>query len=298
MSHFAVAVITDGTSSIDDLLAPYQENCCSEPPKEYMEFYETEPDDRHEYHTGSVEFVLTDGELLKTYNERFRVDGSKGSYGTNTHKVPDNLKRVSIPYTLLFSSFDEYMTSWRGEHRDADTGRYGYWQNPNAKWDWFMVGGRFRGSVRAIDGGRVEPPEFDSWIRPRPYKYKDDEYDQAKLGDLVFDVDAELYKRAVDEWRVFVDGESVEGVERPFFKREYYIDRFVTCENYARLRSTQWYRAVVTPDGKWHEVGEMLWWGITSEKGNSIVEWADKFKERFIDPYPSDYLLTVVDCHI
>lgn len=31
------------------------------------------------------------------------------------------------------------------------------------------------------------------------------------------------------------------------------------------LTSEFWARAVVTPDGEWHEQGEMSWWSLSSE---------------------------------
>ena len=38
------------------------------------------------------------------------------------------------------------MKEWCGqENRDPKTGRYGYWRNPNAKWDWYSTGGRWAG---------------------------------------------------------------------------------------------------------------------------------------------------------
>ena len=77
MSHYPVLVLSRTGQSVDELLLPYMENCCEDPPIDFMEFYEDEGCD---------------------------VD-------------------------------------WR-------TGKRGYWQNPNAKWDWCVVGGRFSGLLR------------------------------------------------------------------------------------------------------------------------------------------------------
>ena len=38
MSHFAVAVISDGTKTTEELLAPYQKNNMGDCPKEFLEF--------------------------------------------------------------------------------------------------------------------------------------------------------------------------------------------------------------------------------------------------------------------
>ena len=55
--------------------------------------------------------------------------------------------------------------------------------------------------------------------------------------------------------------------------------------------------AMVTPDRKWHEVGEMGWWGVSFEAHEDIVDWLDHYHERFVRPY-MDHMLVVVDCHI
>jgi hypothetical protein len=61
--------------------------------------------------------------------------------------------------------------------------------------------------------------------------------------------------------------------------------------------------AVITPDGAWHERGQMGWFGCSSETREEGEVWDSKFKERFIDPYidpygVSQYYVTIVDCHI
>lgn len=40
MSHFSCLVFHEEGESVDDLLAPWMENCCGEPERKYMEFYE------------------------------------------------------------------------------------------------------------------------------------------------------------------------------------------------------------------------------------------------------------------
>ena len=42
MSHFSVLVLTREGQDVEGLLLPYMENCCGEPPREYMEFFEDE----------------------------------------------------------------------------------------------------------------------------------------------------------------------------------------------------------------------------------------------------------------
>lgn len=290
MSHFAVAVISDGTKTIEELLAPYQENNMGDCPKEYLAFVDTTDENREIYETGDREFVIMpDGRRLSPYDNEFKVRNDKSKkWESYTYVVPAEFKRVRIPLTDLFKTFDEYMDDI-GDKRDPETGKYGYWENPNRKWDWWMVGGRWRGQVKATGGGVAKDD---------PTPYPNGGYDQAKLGNMIWDRDEAAAKRASDEWRSWVEGEEIEGIDRPRWKKKYYVNQYGDRDGYVLCESTMWWRAVITPDGKWHEVGEMGWFGVTSESDRAIVEWAEHFKERFIDPYPPECLLTVVDCHI
>lgn len=115
---------------------------------------------------------------------------------------------------------------------------------------------------------------------------------------MIWDRDEVAERRASDQWQAWVDGEEIEGVGRLHPFAVHNAKRFSDRETYMLCESTMWWRAVVTPDGKWHEVGEVNWFSIGSESGGEIAEWARAFKETFIDPYPPECILTVVDCHI
>lgn len=302
MSHFPVAVISDGTKKVSELLAPYQENNMETCPKEFLEFNSVEDEYRETYESGSTTYVfMPDGRRLLPWDEEFRVEGEIG-FGAGTHKVPEHLEQREIPYKETFATFDDYMRDWCGYEKDPEKGEYGYWENPNKKWDWWLCGGRWRAQVRATDGDVAPVPRYNfgsgetEWEDPEGYPVG--WFDQAKLGDMIWEPDETAEERARNQWRAWVDGEEVEGVEKSFYKSYYYVNQYGNIDDYVFCESTMWWRAVITPDGKWHEVGEMLYWGISTEKDGAIVEWAKGFKERFIDPYPPEYTLTVVDCHI
>ena len=54
--------------------------------------------------------------------------------------------------------------------------------------------------------------------------------------------------------------------------------------------------AFITPDGEWHEKGEMGWWAIvTNEK--DVDEWNKEFF-KLVETLDDNLLVTVVDCHI
>lgn len=223
MSHFCVLVLTEDGQDVDELMLPYMENCCGQPPLEYMEFYE---DDECEV--------------------------------------------------------------------DEATGKRGYWQNPNAKWDWYEMGGRFRGMLKATRGERAPLGSFDG-----NYKYPAGRYDRARLGDCDFAPDEEARLSAIDFWERVVEGKGNDE-DRPFhlYKPEFYANRYKDKKAFAELQAafTTW--AVVTPDGKWHEPGKMGWWGLSSETDEEAVAWEQGYFKTFLADADPDLTATILDCHI
>ena len=175
----------------------------------------------------------------------------------------------------------EFMEFYEDDECDIDerTGKRGYWQNPNAKWDWYKIGGRFMGKLRLKDGSRA------SW---------------AKIRDIDTSRDEQRYRGACSIWDYKLNGAKMPS-DISFYdyiiKPEFYTKRYGDKETFARFKSDFYFRAVVTPDREWHEMGEMLWWGISDEDRDNIVDWLDHYHERFIEPY-MDCTLVVVDCHI
>jgi len=57
-----------------------------------------------------------------------------------------------IPLKEIYPNISDYMEDWHGLQIDEDTNKYGYWKNPNAKWDWYVLGGRWSGFFTLKDG--------------------------------------------------------------------------------------------------------------------------------------------------
>lgn len=143
MSHFTVLVVTeDGTKeSIAKALAPFQENNMGDCPKEFLEFHDREDGISKEYLEDSVEMVrLADGRMFFPWDNRFQKDPF------SSPEYPEDSKRVEVLHRDQYTSLEEFAEDWYGyDGRDPEKGRYGYWENPNAKWDWWEIGGRWSG---------------------------------------------------------------------------------------------------------------------------------------------------------
>lgn len=162
---------------------------------------------------------------------------------------------------------------------DADGNIYTTY-NPDSKWDWYEVGGRFRDFLKLRNGEIT---------------------DSAPIKELDFSSDKDVYQRALRFWDIIVDHKPLEeGEKKPFnlYKEDYYREYYGNRETYARYRSQFSTYAVVTPDGKWHGKGEMGWWGCSSETADEAKDWEEHYKERFIDAADPDWYITIVDCHI
>lgn len=269
MSHFAVAVLTDGTKTVSELLEPYQEHNVPEPVDEkYLVFVDTEEENRAAYDNGVRTFYHINGEddedeaLVPSWSKAFRKpDAPRWRHSSSDYEVPEGTRAVEVPLTAIYPTFDDYMREYLNEDRDAETGRYGYWENPNAKWDWYEVGGRWTQFFREMIGGV-----------------------QVRVGGIKFDPEKER-RKAEKEW------EEQEG--HPLWQIRC---RGLSKEQYIESAGYLSFRACVTPDGEWHEVGKMGWWGMSSESADELLEWEAHFAERFLgDP---NLTLTVVDCHI
>lgn len=224
MSHFVVAVLmNEENNSLEDLLAPYQENDMEDCPEEYLEFIECDESDIEKY---------------KEHQDKYKT-------------------------------LDEFMEEYHGYQKNTETGKYGYYDNLNAKWDWYVVGGRWSNLLLLKNG------EYS---------------DSAKIKDIDWDKMKEL-KRVESE---AIWDSKPEGI----FK--YYSGIFEndTKETFLERASEFSTYAVVTPDGEWHAKGEMGWFGVSSEDDEDATKWSKGFYDTFIKNADPETEIAIVDCHI
>lgn len=152
--------------------------------------------------------------------------------------------------------------------------------NPDSKWDWYQEGGRWSGMLKRKSDGEL--------------------VNEGRVGDLIFGISQDEYDYALRFWDVVVDHKPAEPGEdfHTFYKEEYYREYYGDRETYARHCAQFSTFAVITPDGKWHEKGEMGWFGCSSETPEQAKDWEDHYEERFIKAAAPNLFITIVDCHI
>ena len=311
MSHFVVLVIGD---NIDLQLAPFNEQPMADDPHVEFVFNDQTEEFREEYDEGSVEIIK-------------RPDGSWvfAHVATDDDKAAQ-IAPVSAKFSELYSTFEEFCKKWHGTEPN-EQGQYGYSSNPNAKWDWYSIGGRWSGYFKALPGsiGIIgKSGVFGNEARPGMY-------DQLQRGSIDFDgmrADAaaeankhyDAYEAAVaglevpKHWAEFHTAyENIDDARKAYHKTPY-ITALRTAdllpwfedpvEVYGIGREKFVERAsngsftpyAILKDGEWFAKGEMGWFG-TSRNDADTEAWNDRVWELLRD-LPEDTLITAVDCHI
>lgn len=192
---------------------------------------------------------------------------------------------------------EEKMRDWFGYKYFDEDGNPMTTYNPDSKWDWYSIGGRFPGRLKAKEGNHGDGSAF------RNNPMVDGEFDSARIGDVDFSIDMEKYNKAIRFWEVVVEKQPLKEGEnqkdffdyyREGFYEEYYKDK----ETYAKICASINTYAVVTPDGEWHQKGNVGWFGASDATADASLDWDLHYKERFLDTADPDWTLTIVDCHI
>lgn len=193
--------------------------------------------------------------------------------------------------------------------------------NPNAKWDWYLVGGRWAGFFKLKPGAtghrgkngvmgsckseggadQVRKGDIDiAGMRAEAATKAGEEYDKvhaviAGREWIAWDDCRQINEGDIEAARAQYNGQPVvQDVRKLAAFLE--LDAFkVSREDYTKSAADRVIRTfAVLKDGQWYERGEMGWWGSVSEEKD---DWQAQFSE-LIDGLPDDALLTVVDCHI
>lgn len=309
MSHFTVLVISKEGEGPEAQLAPYHEFECTGHNDEYI-----------------VEIDQTE-EVLEDIKEHKKE-------GTS---VKDFLKDWNGLVLVEAGKEPDY----EGEHK------YGYFTlnedgslkkcvrrtNPNSKWDWYQIGGRWTGFFKGKEG--VEG-EVGTHSLVSTHRASNGHYDQIRKGDVDFEgMKKEAREKAEKDWDEIhaIIGEHLEGYvtwvqttenfgrvgddysnfdrdgARDFYNKQpaqlalgkakmfmMDSDQYIcTREEFAKKAEDSAFQTYAyVKDGEWYSKGDMGWWAIST---NEKSEYSQSFTEM-LESLPDDMILTLVDCHI
>ncbi len=238
MSHFSVAVLARDGQTVDELLAPYDENLEVEP---YV--------------------WKTRAELEKEFldcKEKIKKDPNSNLARIQYSTDPESQVDILGIDMLTFARWYYGKNSLFDEEGNLLTTR-----NPNSKWDWYTVGGRWWNLLITKQGNRTNV---------------------ARIKDIDWEaMEAEGIKNAEKTWKEATDKPVI--IMKLFYgikeddTKETYLDRIKKHFGFCTF-------AVVTPDGTWHE------------KDQDEKDWLHNYKKRFIDSADPDWWLVILDCHI
>lgn len=260
-----------------------------------------------------------------------------------TGEVSDEEKQRMIEYYknekgIEYSTFDELYKEkgedWNGNSwkKDGDKWVSITTYNPDSKWDWYQLGGRWTGFLKLKEGsdGEVGEHSLVSERRAKP-GYAD--------AALKKDIDFEFMKNNAAEkasewydkvmnlightepnkpWCEFVEKVKNKEITIDEAREQYYtqprlieakkhteelgwffeVDEFLQPkEEYVKTeRDAAVSTFAVLKDGVWYERGKMGWWAVVHDEKDQDV-WNSKVSE-LIDSVDDDTLISIYDCHI
>jgi hypothetical protein len=175
--------------------------------------------DRLENHDGDLESAVR--EMLLPFQEE--ADEQYMTFIDCTQEIEDSLKTViekddylakenpdAVGKTLdeFYGGFDNVAKKYHSYRKDPATGKYGYQKNPNAKWDWYQIGGRWSGLLpvkQTPEGKSAGGFGARSWCNEAE-PYQDETADYCKVKDLnIAKMEADVLKSIDEFWKDYND---------------------------------------------------------------------------------------------
>lgn len=215
-------------------------------------------------------------ELLAPYDENIEVEPY--IQYTRDEAIKEGKERYKNEPNMTDADYYNQIASMYDDDMIDDDGNLWTTYNPDSKWDWYSIGGRFSDLLETYT-------TVSEWFSGYS--------DSAKVKNIDFAGSREIYDESIVEW-----DDIMNDIANTWYTKEYYQEYYDSAEDYARRNSEFNTLAVVTPDGKWHEKGRMGWFGVSSETPEEARDWDRHYRERFIDTADPEWILTIVDCHI
>lgn len=336
MSHYSVCVVIPqdrvmapvSAESIDayleNILAPFDEQTED---VRYLEFVDVTESARKSYEKDTIDVVeFSDGSRCSIYDHKFteRFTVSEGviyevmKSGTDVEKIRSKkthtMKLIKDhPISQLYT-FDDYCKEFCGYRKNA-AGRWGYLSNPNAKWDWYQIGGRFSGEflVKADNAecifmdvrelGGMEPPKgymFANMARKRDICWADERARRIRGAEESYERHVAAFETGDTSELGFFAKISEEGIHgwgtMRYIKGET-LDEFKARKGFSDSDQYAYnVYAFLDADGVWHSSGDMGWFGVSiNDKPERI--WNDELQALMAKVRDDDFIV-IVDCHI
>lgn len=344
MSHYTVIVCLDDPNHLAEALAPFDENTEVEPYRDY------EDGEAHEYWLYSslrrADEDDRNGTGIKPYKPNelgWSSASSKDTPEVQRQKIAEDAAQFrALPNPVSWSDIvrlhnERYPDDANPMYYDADSGRAYQMStyNPDSKWDWYQVGGRWKGYFRHLSGADVihgQSGAFGSSISETSLRCDGGRKSVLDLKGMREEKAAEA-RETYARWLKVVDGtpearpwsefaevidklddytidqarleygsqprvQALKGTDFNVF--ECAIEMYQKPERLfveiERARAVPGY-AVLTLDGKWMAPGRMGWWGVSSDSDSDRAGYWE-VANAYLDSLDDSTWLVLVDCHI
>lgn len=218
---------------------------------------------------------------LAPYQENCKGDCSKEylKFYSVLEECKKDYEKEKEATKIKYPTLKDYIEKYCLYEYDESQKDYGYWENPNAKWDYW------------------ELCEFESSVS---YQNKKMPRSFCKIKDFDKKISQNIYKELLRFWEIVVEEQPLkEGEEKPlnYCKKEFYFERYGTKENFATINAMPHTFAFVY-NGEWYEKGSVHWFGIDDSTKDSEELYLEKFKQIINEPSNQDLYIAIVDCHI
>ena len=209
MSHFCVYVFHDKNTSIDTLLAPYDENLVVEP---YVEYNKEEAiakvrKEIEDYKNGPyAEYIKNPEEYEKKYEcAKKHIEFLKNEFPKKINWTDDQC-------------YDDMKEDYDSDMIDKDGNLLSKY-NQKSKWDWYEVGGRWSGGIPMKTNTKLEikscneckASQIDMDKISPPYAYIDTNgiwHERGKMGWFGISTNDKDEKSWDDEFKKFINNQK------------------------------------------------------------------------------------------
>lgn len=326
--HFTLLVVGSDPQAA---LAPFQENNMGDCPEEFLTFFSRSAEHEREYNetqtfykhreTGEVIdehdrklFRVVDAETYENYTGPRRgvgyVEGEPCCYIQDPAGM--GYDAVEGTYALMYPTLEDFLQAEYADDWNEEAQDYGYFENAQAKWDWFAIGGRWPGQLilkKSAELTEENSIDNQAWcVDPEwsPYTREDGRQgvDSARICDVDWEfMDQEKLESLRERWddfigeqlRIKTEDELIEiynefKTDEPYEEwrdkrnsiamRVFGVPLGATFDEYADAHGRTWSAYALLVGGEWYE-------------GSDVAERI----KQVIKDHP-DQLVTVVDCHI
>lgn len=341
MSHFSVLVVTPKEptqETLTEILQPWHEYECTGVKDQYVTFVDHHDEVMAEWGSKTeTQYAFGDGPAVSWSDDRFyrnptpdeekkngRMLGSGAGggiswtskdwgdgrgYRAKVRVDPTSIgyREVEVPIKDIYASLVTYVEEYHGYV--FNNGRIGRYTNPNKKWDWWVIGGRYSNRLLLKDGSKTDQGVFDQidFVTMR----------SDKLTETLRCYDRRirlLDGRPVPDWSAIREGKSIDEARETWRSHPVVVafngstdsdDQWMANDDWQELRLTreQVSERVIpltcfafVKDGQWSERGEMGWFACVSNEKDQD-DWDGAVASMIAGLAPTDWI-TVVDCHI